>query len=102
MKRLITLAVTALLTSASAYAQDAAIGSDATCTRSGLPNPAIKIVNNLQVWVSPMAVVRDPAVDDSGLSGPGDDLQFFCVLPRQDSRLGRIAACLSKEQCPWR
>lgn len=104
MKRFnVAVAATAIIAATStAIAQDSSIGANATCTTAGLPAPVIKTVNNLQVWVRPLAVINDFAMDDFGASGAGDSLFAYCVTPTATSRLGRAAFCLTKEQCPWR
>ena len=104
MKRLSLMlaAIAILASSAPARAQSSAIGADATCTTAGLTAaPVVKVVNNLQVWVRRLATIKDAAMDDFGVTAPGDELWIFCVTPTPADRLGRAAFCLSKEQCPW-
>lgn len=84
-----------------AYADNSLSGSEATCTTQGLPPATLKVVNGANVWVRPLAVIKDPGMDDSGSTAGGDDLVIFCVTPKANAKLGRAAFCLSKELCPW-
>ena len=75
--------------------------ASASCTTAGLPAPVLRRVGGVPVWVRPLAVVGDSAIDDFGQSANGDSLVIFCVTRRRDAQLGHTAFCLTGETCPW-
>jgi hypothetical protein len=75
-----------------------------SCTNSNLNGGIVgqRVVQGQIVFSRRLATVFDGAINDYGNSAGGDDLELFCVSRLQSDPLGIVAACLSKEACPWR
>ena len=73
-----------------------------SCSVSGLKQSYTKTVEGSDFLVFPFSVVLDGAMHDWGKNGSGDNMEFYCVQEDMRSTLGVLAACLSKEACPWR
>jgi hypothetical protein len=75
-----------------------------SCSNSKLTAnvPGARIVQGIPVFSRRLATVFDASMDDFGTSAGGDALELFCVSHLQTDALGTVAACLSKESCPWR
>jgi len=75
-----------------------------TCSTSGLTLNVIgiKFVDGQRYFVRRMATIFDNAMDDYGASVGNDNLEIFCISRTAFDHLGKIAVCLSGENCPWR
>lgn len=74
------------------------------CVTSGLTQGVIGkvVVDHQRYFVRRMANIFNEAIEDFGASAVDDFLEIFCVSRRSSDRFGKIAICLSGEECPWR
>ncbi len=59
-----------------------------------------KTVHGQNVYIRPVALIFDGAMDDYGPSASGDSLYMFCVSP-DGGYYGQTGMCLTGEPCPW-
>jgi len=57
--------------------------------------------NGKFVYVRPVALIGDGAMDDWGPSAPGDALKIFCITNSSAEHTGYTGMCLTREYCPW-
>ncbi|MGZ4956134.1 MAG: hypothetical protein ACXV8Q_13585 [Methylobacter sp.] len=60
-----------------------------------------QVVNGDRYYVRRMATIFDNALDDFGVNNFGNELEIFCVSNNQNDTYGKIAMCLTGEECPW-
>ena len=73
------------------------------CVTHGLTQGVIGkvVVDGQRYFVRRLANIFDTSVDDFGASDVADHLEIFCVTRTAADRFGKIAMCLSGEECPW-
>src|SRR5262245_19329730 len=74
------------------------------CVTSGLTVDVVgvKIVDGVPYFVRRLATIFNEAITDSGASANDDSLEIYCVSRRATDRFGKLAMCLTGEECPWR
>lgn len=74
------------------------------CVTTGLNQGVVgvKVIDGQQYFVRRLSTIYEGAIDDYGSKAVADYFEIFCVSRNTSDRFGKIAMCLSGEECNWR